>query len=262
MLLLAAAVLITVILLLVLGGGAADQDADTAVQAGVAYLEELEKTDPAVIDEALRQIRQKKLEAERDEMLEKIHSGEIDVWSMFDDFVLLGDSRAVGFYYYDFLEKERVLADGGETIANIPDRMEQIMALNPSYIYLCYGINDVSIGYWNTAEEYATAMAEAITTLQQALPNATIIVSSILPAYDPAFDLSSRWYNIPDYSAAVEDWCAEHGVLFANNDKIAVEHADLYQPDGIHLCPDFYPYWAGNLIGEMLGGMTDEGNNP
>lgn len=254
------AILVTVAVVLLLGGSS-DPEAEAAVATGISYLESLEAKDPASVDAALREIRQRKLEAEREEMLNKINSGEINVWSMFDDYVVLGDSRAVGFYYFDFLEKDRVLADAGETIANVKDRMEQIRALNPSYIYLCYGINDVSIGYWDTAEEYASAMAEVITSLQQEFPNAMIVVSSILPARDPAFARSSAWYNIPAYSAAVESWCKENGVPFANNDKISEEHADLWQPDGIHLQPEFYPYWAGNLIGETLEGMADENND-
>jgi hypothetical protein len=245
-------VVLLIVVIVILTTRAGTGSSAKEVKAGVAYLESLEAQDPSQVEEGLRAIRQAKLDAERDALIQKVLSGETDVWSMFEDYVILGDSRAVGFYYFDYLDKSRVLAGGGETIANIPDHLEEMKALDPSCIFLCYGLNDVSIGYWNTKEEYVAAMGEAIKNLQAALPNAKIIVSSILPARDPAFERASAWYNIPDYSAAVEAYCRENGIAFANNDKISAEHADLWQTDGIHVRPEFYPYWAANLIAAML----------
>lgn len=49
--------------------------------------------------------------------------------------MILGDSRAVGFSYYQFLPENQVLAKNGATIDDIPDYMDQIVALNPSSIF-------------------------------------------------------------------------------------------------------------------------------
>lgn len=218
------------------------------LQAGRTYLSVMAEKDPALVDQVLKQRRAEKLDREREELVQKLCSGEADVWSMFQDFVLLGDSRAVGFYYYKFLDKSRVLADGGNTIRNVAEHMQQIKDLNPSSIFLCYGLNDVSIGYWDTPESYAEEMLEVVQGLQQQLPQARIVISSILPARDPAFERASKWREIPAYSAAVEKLCREKGIAFANNDKIAEEHAALWDPDGIHLQRPFYQYWGSNLI--------------
>lgn len=72
----------------------------------------------------------------------------------------------------------------------------------------------------------------------------TVVVSSILPAQDPAFEKSSKWRNIPEWSEAVGAACAENGIPFADNTEICQTYADLWQPDGIHVRPEFYPYWA------------------
>ncbi len=241
------------------------QEAQT-VQTGLDYLRTLEQEDPARIVELLRQreadrlaqMREEEREAQRQEMIRQIESGEVDIWSYFQDYVILGDSRAVGFYYFDFLEKSRVLADGGHTIRNVEPQLETIKALQPRYIYLCYGLNDVSIGYWNTKEEYVAELLEVVAMLRRELPEATVIVSSILPARDPAFELSSRWYQIPDFSAAVEAACQEQGILFSNNDSISETYAEYWQPDGIHVRPEFYPYWATNLILTTIEGEYNE----
>lgn len=224
------------------------QQAPSPVEEGIRFLEAQEAQDPGEVAEVIAEIRQKQLEAEREQKIESLLSGDVNVWSQFNDFVILGDSRAVGYWVFDFLDKSRVLADGGETIANVPDRLEGIKALNPSYIFLCYGLNDVSIGFWDTKEEYVAAFAETIALLQKELPNAKLIVSSILPARDPAFSVDSSWREIPDWSHAVGQWCEENHIAFADNDAISETYCDYWQDDGIHVMPEFYPYWAANLI--------------
>ena len=94
----------------------------------------------------------------------------------------------------------------------------------------------------------ADTLLEKIRLLRRELPEAVIVVSSILPAQDPAFEKSSKWRNIPEWSEAVGAACAENGIPFADNTEICQTYADLWQPDGIHVRPEFYPYWAANLI--------------
>lgn len=249
-----------VCLILLITGIQSEKKAQQVTAEGLAYLEGLERQDPAQVDQIRKNIRKRKLEAERDELLRQVTSGELDPFSMFQDYVILGDSRAVGYWYFGFLEEERCLTGGGDTIRNVELNMDGILALNPSTIYLCYGLNDTSIGYWDTAEEYVAEFMQVIDGLQEKLPGAKIVVSSILPARDPAFQLSSKWYNIPQWSAALETACEEKGIAFANNDSISEQYPELWDPDGIHVREAFYPYWATNLIvASLSGGVSDEG---
>ena len=242
------AVLLAAVLLWGLFGGSEEKNMAEAVQAGVSYLESLEKKDPAAVQQVRKEIYQKKLDAQRDQLLKQLTDGTIDPFSLFKDYVVMGDSRAVGFWYRDFLDKGRVLADGGHTIRNIPDQMDTLVSLNPSMIFLCYGLNDTSIGYWDSAESYVTEYVQVVKEIKEKLPGATVVVSSILPAKDPAFKQSKKWYNIPDWSAALEKACKDNGILFANCDQLAVDYPKLWDPDGIHFREDFYPYWASNLV--------------
>lgn len=41
-----------------------------------------------------------------DEWRAKLYSGEISVWSLFEDYAMLGDSRTSGFTYYGYLSPE------------------------------------------------------------------------------------------------------------------------------------------------------------
>lgn len=247
----AVAVLVTSILG-ALSGGSESEQKDDITAAGIAYLESLEKKDPSEVMQVRQDIYQAKINAQRNQLVAQLSDGTMDPFSLFKDFVLMGDSRAVGFWYRNFLDKDRIIADGGHTIRDIITNMETLVSKNPSLIFLCYGLNDTSIGYWDSAEEYVAEYMETIGKIQERLPNATIVVSSILPAKDPAFQKSSKWYNIPDWSAALEDACEENDIIFANCDQLAVDHPNLWDPDGIHFRKEFYPYWASCLAAALL----------
>lgn len=231
------------------------------ISQGVVYLQSLEAQDPDEVDKVLKEQRLQHIQEMRDERLRQLESGEISVWSLFEDYVLLGDSRAVGFSYYDFLPEDRVIAEGGATILDLQENIPNIVALNPSNVFLCYGLNDVSIGVWSTPEEYTTQFADIIAELQAQLPDVNIFISSILPARDPAFEQSEAWYNIPEYSDAVGVMCDNIShCYYVDNDETAEEYADLWDTDGIHVQKDFYPHWATNMIVEVYGvSLADSG---
>lgn len=224
-----------------------------SIAEGIAYLEALEKKDPDKVNQVRKEIQQKKLDAQRDALIAQLQDGTLDPFSFFKDSVIMGDSRVVGFWYYNFVDQGQVLADGGNTIRNISDHMETLVSLNPATIYLCYGLNDISIGFWSTPQEYVTEYMQIIQDIQARLPKATIVVSSILPAQDPAFQQSKKWYDIPKWSAALEQACKEHHIPFANCDNLAKEHPDLWDVDGIHFRQALYPYWSSNLVvGQLM----------
>ena len=211
------------------------------VQSGVSYLQSLETVDPDTVTQKLRQMRLEKLQAERAAREQALLDDIDTVWQEFSDAVILGDSR--------------VLASSGERIDAIDGHIEDLKKLAPAYIFLCYGIND--LGWYGSAQDYADTLLEKIRLLRRELPEAVIVVSSILPAYEPAVSREKLWLQIPDYTAAVQAMCEENGVLFADNTQLSEDYADLWQPDGIHLLPEFYPHWAANLIFASWGEIAD-----
>ena len=228
---------------------APDQD----LEAGIAYLEEREAKSPSDVIQARKQIEQQKINAHRDALVAELTSGDQDPFAMFKDYVVLGDSRAVGFWYHKFLDKSRVIADGGHTIRNLKEEIDKIVEINPSTIYLCYGLNDISIGYWDTKEEYVAEYMDTVAEIQARLPDATIVVSSILPASEQAFapgvKSSARWRNIPEWSKALGEACRENGILFAECDSLYTKYPNLWDPkDGVHFRKELYPYWASMLV--------------
>ncbi len=242
----AAGVLVLLIIILIIARDKSHRTKE--VNDGRKFIESLEAKDTAPVEEIIKKNMQEDLKAMRAERAKQLLSGETDIWPLFQDYVIMGDSRAVGFYFFGCLPEERVLAAGGDTIFEIGHHEEELEKLNPSFIYLCYGLNDVSIGYWPTPEEYVKEFLIELDILKQQAPNATIIISSILPARDPAFDLEPSWYNIPKYSDAVKQMCEDYGYYFCDNQNIVDEYPELWDPDGIHFREAFYPYWGANLL--------------
>ncbi len=248
----------------------------TDVSHGVSFLSELERQDPAAVDEAVRRLREQRLEQSRaqEEKEAKARASSAassgnktgasssasskparptfvgeGIWAGFSDYVILGDSRAVGFSYYKFLDRSRVLAGGGDTIRNVAEHLGEIKRLRPSYVFLCYGLNDAGIGYWKTGKAYAAEMVQVVASIRKAAPGAQVIVSSVLPATDAALRRSPSWNRIADFNAHLRKVCPANGISFVDNDSIAYALMDeMWQPDGVHLKPAFYPYWGKNLL--------------
>ncbi len=243
-----AAGVLTIFMALSAFSGCKPNEEEQRCSEGVAYLKALEAQSPDAVEEKLRQIEQQHILREREQRIQSLIDDRSGVWKYFENYVILGDSRAVGFSYFGFLDESRVLAESGATILQVSQRLDELAKLNPSTVFLCYGLNDLGVGRWDQPSDYAEGFAKMIESLRRTLPKAKIVVSSILPARDAALETQERWGRIPEFNAAIEAYCKENGLIFADNEAICQEHADLWEGDGIHVKSTFYPYWAANLI--------------
>ena len=214
------------------------------IKEGRAYIEGLEATDTASVEEQVKELRKKERKA-------ALESGDLDVWSQFTDIAILGDSRAVGFSSYNPVDESRVFATGGATIRDIEQYTDQLVALNPSSIIFCYGLNDISIGYWDNVDDYIAEQDQIIADLKEAMPNTTIYINSIIPAIDPAFERSEKWRDIPEWNDAIRQHCEDNNIPYIDITEDVEAHEDLYDVDGIHMQKAFYEYWAIDMITEV-----------
>lgn len=73
---------VAVVLVFLLGNRPEPTETEDAVSVGIAYLESLEEKDPAVVQQVRKEIRQRKIDAQRDELLEQLTDGTIDPFSL------------------------------------------------------------------------------------------------------------------------------------------------------------------------------------
>ena len=244
--------LIAVILLLTRGARRERAQEAASVAAGVDYIRALELMDPGEVESQIKANRAQELAAMRQQRLADLESGAIDVWSLFEDYVIIGDSRALGFSYYGHLPEDRVIAELGATIMGVEEKLDMIRALNPATIYLSFGANDMNTYIWTDGPSYAERYRQLVELLQSEFPDAMIVVNSILPIHEPSYSSQSIYQKVPEFNASLRQMCAETGVVFVDNDALSETHANLYEGDGIHFMSAFYPYWGANMIDAVL----------
>lgn len=243
-----AAVLSIVLMLSIFASCGKKSERQAELDAAVEYLRQMESGDPDAVTAVIRRQEQERLAAERDALKEQLLAGEIDVWSQFQDYVILGDSRAVGYWYFGWLPEERCLTGSGDTIRKMEEHIPDIVALHPARMYVSYGINDINIGFWNSKEEYVDEFVRILGEVQAELPDIEIYVNSILEVQDWALSKGAWWKYAPEWNDALEEMCREHGYTFIDNEQLTAEHQEQYEADGIHFFSSFYPLWATNMI--------------
>lgn len=161
--------------------------------------------------------------------------------SLFQNSVFLGDSITEGLSYHDVLDEKNVLAGAGKTAEFAMEDMEELSKRNPKHIFIQLGSDDI---LWPTdnPQEYAinhyTALIDAI---QQKLPQAEITILSVTPVTEEALGKEPRYQNIPAYNEKLKEMAAKEQIAFADLSAMIAGHPDLFDTDGIHFKPEFYP---------------------
>lgn len=213
------------------------------VAQGIRYLESLEQQNGAEINERIKEIRVR-------HSLDMADTDENMVWGSFESCAVMGDSRAVGFSFYEFLPEDWVLAESGSTISDVSVHIDQLRRLNPERVFLCFGINDITCGLWPEPVDYAAECAAQMQAVMGALPETEVYLNSILPP-GPTAMWNESYARLEEYNAALKAMTEQNGYRYVDNTYVAEEHQNLYQDDGLHLQPDFYKYWAANMLTEV-----------
>lgn len=214
---------------------------------GIDYIKETESKDPSSLSE---QLSEKRL-AERKQA---IADGKLDVFGLFDDYLILGDSRATGFYLYGYLLESRVYAYNGATILSIDEWIDSIQKLQPQNIYVSFGMNDIKNNLNDSSNGgYSQLLSEQIKKVLNVCPQATIYVNSIIPASQSTTQSNSDlWSQIDVYNAQIQQACQDNGWTYIDNSSLVQDQSEsIYESDGIHFVSSFYEKWARNIMGVL-----------
>ena len=211
-------------------------------EEGIAYIKKLEAKNTESLEKELHEKRNQELHP-------IVQKEEIDPFSLFDDFAFLGDSRVMGFSAYQFLPENRILANSGATILSIDTWLDALKELNPSKIYLSYGINDLISNIGGSTKEYAKMYEKKIKKILEVCPHAKIYILSILPPNPMAIQLRPVLGNYQEYNDVLEKMCLKNSWQYIDCESAIFQaNYDIYQSDGIHFLKDFYEVWAQELV--------------
>lgn len=168
------------------------------------------------------------------------------------DVVMLGDSLTDRGEWSELLG--RPVANRGiaaDTIADVRARLDDVVALAPRTVFVLIGVNDLLNGA--TPEAMANDHAALVGELRRRLPQARIVVESLLPIRDEivARDEPLASATVHEANQRLARAAAAAGVEWAD---VAVRLADAsgeldarYSSDGLHLSGAGYRAWAEAL---------------
>lgn len=169
------------------------------------------------------------------------------------DLCCLGDSITQLFEWQDAFPGLRVVnrGIGSDTTAGILSRLDSVAATNPKVVSIMAGTNDMVQEGW-TLEGEAENFSAILEDLRARLPNAAIIVSSMLPT---SASHPLRPEDILAVNRELEARCGELNVVYLDLFQLfADEEGNLrpeYDRDGIHLTPAGYELWLSRLAPEV-----------
>jgi lysophospholipase L1-like esterase len=168
------------------------------------------------------------------------------------DVVVLGDSLTDRGEWWELLD--RPVANRGiaaDTVADVRARLADVAALSPRVVFVLIGVNDLLAG--GSPEALASDHSALIAELRRLLPQARIVVESLLPIRDEiiADDEPLATPTVRRANALLLHAAAASGVEWLDVNRLLVdaggELAPRYSSDGLHLTAAGYRVWANAL---------------
>lgn len=163
------------------------------------------------------------------------------------ELVCFGDSITQKFEWADALPEVQVAnrGIGSDTIKGMLARIDSVAALSPRVISLMAGINDLVS---RSPDETIVTYRALLTALRQQLPDAQIIVTSVLPVSESHVIPAE---NIIALNNMLKPLCEEFGITYLDLFReFADESGNLlpkYDLDSVHLTTQGYQLWLSKL---------------
>lgn len=166
-------------------------------------------------------------------------NGQMNIYDLLDSYAILGDSRAVMFQ--NELDPDRVMAEIGVKITNIDNYLSALQTMQPSFIYIMYGLNDIASNLNGTEGGYAQIVTEEGKKIMDVCPNSKLFLMSILPVQsDQAMNDQVNVYN-----EALKQVAQANGWTYIDCTDLVSD--DYYEGDGEHFKATFYPLLAEKM---------------
>lgn len=160
----------------------------------------------------------------------------------------LGDSITQKFEWQDAFPDRRVAnrGIGSDTTEGILARLDSVIALEPAYISLLAGANDLATG--RTPDEIAVTYRQILEQLRSQLPGTKIVVSSMFPVAE-AHPLQPE--DILAVNEQLSALCEELDITFLDMFQAFSDESGHLRPeyalDNIHLSPAGFALWLSYL---------------
>lgn len=165
------------------------------------------------------------------------------------DIVFLGDSLTYYGRFAEIFPDYKVVNLGlrGDSLKGVIDRLGQIKALHPSFLFLMIGLNDIGV---SSLDSFYRQYLDLVEKIKSFLPNIVIFLQSILPVNSAEFNISCDNQQVANYNSVIRQIAKEKEIsyidlfeLYLSDDKLPSD----YTCDGIHLMSNAYSLWYDAL---------------
>lgn len=197
---------------------------------GMKKIKELESVNISSIKDKMNEDNNNKVENKK--------NGSKDFNKIFEDSVIMGDSRGEGLTEYEILSPSSVVAYKGRNTIKAKDDISSVVDLAPSKIFMTYGMNDLEL--FSNSQEFIKNYESLIKSVKAKLPNSKIYVTSIIPTNNSAINKHPKFKNVYSFNDGIKGMCKDLNVEFIDVGGSMNSDKNLYEPDGIHFKPEFY----------------------
>lgn len=164
--------------------------------------------------------------------------------------VLLGDSLTEYGQWKELTQNDQVINRGiaGDTSPNLLRRLDPIIALAPSKIFLMIGVNDFL--FFNR-HEILVNYKKVLNRLQKDLPNTKVYIQSILPINPTIRNMAFENEEIRLLNKSIGEVAKEYKMPYIDIHPLLTDELGnldkQYTRDGVHLNGVAYKIWLGAI---------------
>lgn len=159
--------------------------------------------------------------------------------------VFFGDSLTYYGFFPSLFPFKTVCNLGlcGDTIQGMTYRIEQVKIFAPEVVFLMAGINDVAN---STDYKFKSSFEQLVKSLRSELPEADIIIQSLLPVNNKDFSITCNNTQIIKCNREIERLGRELGLYYPDLYSLYEDGGQLpstMTKDSIHLTESAYDRW-------------------
>ncbi len=163
---------------------------------------------------------------------------------LFAKSVVIGDSITEGLSVYGVLDASSVAAKVGASLGNSDDLLATAAAMQPEYVFLAFGSNDLQMT-GGDSEKFQKNYEAFLQKVQEQFPDAKIFVNGIFPVTEQAKASDSNYAQIDAFNKVLKKICKQEKLTYIDTSDLPEQ--DDYAADGVHMNPALYKKWAERM---------------
>lgn len=170
-----------------------------------------------------------------------------DYRKIFNGSVVIGDSITEGLVTYKFLGEDEAFTEIGASVMKSRELFEKAAKTYPKNAFFSFGTNDIGM-YNGDMDAFIKDYKKLLKDFHKTSPDTKIYICSIAGPDKSAIENNKNLAKYKEFNSALKKMAKDSGYKYIDTTPILAKNKDLYEGDGIHVKPAFYPLWLDLMI--------------